>query len=164
MPLFATILAVIAIVVGLAGIVVPVLPGVLLIWAAVVGWAWAMGVSPLWPVLLAATLVYLTGLAAQALVPGRRMQKAGIPNTTLLVGVVAAVVGFFVIPVVGFVIGFVIGVWIAEIVRVGFETAKASTVRALEAAALSYGIELLTGLTLAIGWAVFATMHLRAGP
>lgn len=156
MTTLATALAVLAIVVGLAGIVVPVLPGVLLIWAAVIGWTLAVGMTPWWPVALAATLVYAAGLGAQALVPGRRMQRAGIPNSTLLLGVVAGIVGFFVIPVLGFVIGFVVGVWLAEVARVGLDASKASTAHALKAAAISYGIEFVTGLVLAVGWAVLA--------
>lgn len=162
MTTLATVLAVIAIVVGLAGIVVPVLPGVLLIWGAVLGWAYAVGFTPWWTLALAATVVYGLGLVAQALVPGRRMQRAGIPNATLVIGVVAAVVGFFVVPVIGFALGFVLGVWLAEVARVGLQASKSSTVHALKAAALSYGIEFLTGLTLAIGWAVLAWRYLAA--
>lgn len=162
MTTLATTLAVLAIVVGLAGIVIPVLPGVFLIWAAVIGWTLAVGITPWWTVALAATIVYGAGLIAQALVPGRRMQKAGIPNSTLLLGVVAGIVGFFVIPVIGFVIGFVLGVWLAETARVGFEASKASTVHALKAAAISYGIEFLTGLILAVGWAVLAWRFIAA--
>ena len=45
-------------------------------------------------------------------VPGRRL-KAAVPMRTLVVGGMFAVVGFFVIPVVGVLVGFPIGVYVA---------------------------------------------------
>ena len=54
-------------------------------------------------------------------VPGRRLKENGIPNSTLLLGGVLGVVGFFVIPVVGLLVGFVLGVYLAELNRVGVD-------------------------------------------
>ena len=51
--------------------------------------------------------------------PGSPAQGGGIPTSTLLLGGVLGVVGFFVIPVVGLLVGFVLGVYLAELSRVG---------------------------------------------
>ena len=44
-------------------------------------------------------------------VPGRRLQVAGVPSSTQWFGAAVGVVGFFVVPVVGLFIGFVLGVY-----------------------------------------------------
>ena len=52
------------------------------------------------------------------LVPGKRL-KATVPTSTLVVGALVGLVGFFVIPVVGLFVGFPVGVYVAERARVG---------------------------------------------
>ena len=66
---------------------------------------------------------------------------------------VLAVVGFFVIPVVGAFVGFVLGVYLAECVRLrSHRHAWPTTTQALRAIGLSFGIELGTGLLVAGTW------------
>ena len=48
----------------------------------------------------------------KVLVPGRRLRDAGVPRQSIVAGLVLAVVGFFVIPFVGFFIGFPLGVYL----------------------------------------------------
>ena len=69
-------------------------------------------------------------------VPGRRLKEVGIPTSTLLLGAVLGVVGFFVIPVVGLPIGFVLGIYLAELSRVGSAGCLAGDVHALKAVGL----------------------------
>lgn len=131
-----------AILVGLAGVVVPVLPGLLLVWGAVLVWTLAEDGSGRWTVLAAVTAVALAGQVVKYLVPGRRLQAAGVPTRTLLAGAALGIVGFFVIPIVGAVIGFVAGVYAAERVRLGEHGAAwPSTKAALSGALLSILIE-----------------------
>jgi hypothetical protein len=98
----------------------------------------------------------LAGAAVKYLVPGRRLQRAGVPGSTLLAGGVLGVVGFFVVPVVGLFVGFVLGVYLAELQRVGLDAAWPSTRAALRAAGLSLLIELAAGLLAAAAWLVGA--------
>lgn len=140
-----------AIVVGIAGIIVPVLPGVLLVGGVMVVWAIDKGTSTAWWFLAAAIGVLLVGQVVKYLVPGRRL-KATVPTRTLLIGAVGAVVGFFVIPVVGALIGFPLGVYVAERIRVGGSEAGRSTVAALRAVGLSILIELLSAVVATGVW------------
>jgi len=143
------------IVVGLIGIVIPVLPGLLLVWAAVLLWATQEQTTAGWVVFGIATTLALSGLLLQYLVPGRRMARAGVTTSTTLTGVVLGVVGFFVIPVLGAFVGFALGVYLAELVKRGSHAvAWPSTKHALKAIALSMGIELLTGLAIATTWVI----------
>lgn len=140
--------------VGLAGIVVPVLPGGLLVGGAVVLWGAVVGTTAAWVVVGVAIVWLVLGAVVKFLVPGRRLQQAGVPNSTLLFGGLLAVVGFFVVPVVGFVLGFVLGVHLAEHRRLGGHDAWPSTVRALKAVGLSIAIELAAALAATLTWVV----------
>lgn len=148
------VLVALAIAVGLVGVVVPVLPGSLLVLAAVLFWAWDLGVSTGWIVFAVATTFIALGSIVKYVVPGRRLKENGIPGSTLVLGGVLGVVGFFVIPVVGLVIGFVVGVYLAELRRLGSTAAWPATVHALKAVGLSLLIELAASLLAATAWAV----------
>jgi uncharacterized protein YqgC (DUF456 family) len=141
--------------VGLIGIVIPVLPGLLLIWAAVLVWAWEVQTPTGWVILGLATTLALSGLVLQYVLPGRRMAKAGVTTSSTVAGVVLGVAGFFLIPVVGAFLGFPLGIYLAERLKLDSHAAAwLSTRHALKAIALSMGIELLTGLAIAITWVI----------
>lgn len=142
-----------AIVVGLVGIVLPVLPGTIVILLAIAIWATETGGSAAWVVLAISTVLLAAGSVVKFLVPGRRL-KATVPGSTLLVGAVVAVIGFFVIPVVGLFPGFVLGVYAAERRRVGAEAAGPATRHALKAVGLSILIELTASLLAVATWVV----------
>jgi hypothetical protein len=144
--------------VGLVGIVVPLLPGLLLVWAAVLVWAIGAQSPAGWAVLGIATVLALLGTLLQYLLPGRRMARAGVTSSSTVAGVVLGIVGFFVIPVVGAFLGFALGVYLAERVKLGAHSAAwPSTKHALKAIALSMGIELLTGLAIITAWLIGVT-------
>ena len=152
---WVTVVVVLMMVVGLIGIVVPVLPGLLLIWAAVLVWAADAQTTAGWIVLAVATTLALCGLLLQYLLPGRHLARAGVTTSSTVAGVALGVVGFFVIPVVGAFLGFPLGIYLAERVKLGAHAAAwASTRHALNAIALSIGIELLTGLAIATTWVI----------
>ena len=138
--------------VGLVGILLPVLPGSLLVLAAVLAWAVHTGGPVAWTVLAVVTSLLAVGGIVKYVVPTRRLQEVGIPGSTQWAGAALAVVGFFVVPVVGLFLGFVLGVYVAEHRRVGARLAWPSTRAALRAAGLSILIELLAGLLAAAAW------------
>ena len=143
------------IVVGLVGILLPVLPGLLLVWLGVAIWSNERQDSTGWIVLAVVTALAVAGTALKYLLPGRRMRTAGVPGRTMMAGGALGIVGFFVLPVVGLFVGFVLGVYLAERLRLGrHDAAWAATVLALKAAGWSMLIELLTGLLMAGTWVV----------
>ena len=155
MSLVGDVLVGIAIAVGLVGIVVPILPGTIVIFAAIVAWAAVEGGVAAWTACGVAVTVLAVGQALKYLVPGRRLRVHGVPATTLAIAALAAVVGFFVIPIVGLVVGFVAGVYAAEVARLrDVRQAWSSTLTALGAVGLSIAIELGCGLVAAAAWAV----------
>ena len=148
------ILVAIAIAVGVAGIIVPVLPGTVLVLGAILVWALEVGTTTAWLVFAFATTFLVLGTIVKYLVPGRQLKSSGVPNRTLLAGALLAFVGFFVVPVVGMFIGFVLGVYAAERARVGRAGAWPSTKAALRAVGVSILIELVAAFLAVATWVV----------
>ena len=149
------VLVAVAIAVGLAGILFPLLPGTLLIWAAIAVWAYLEHTTTAWVVLGVATAVLAAGILIKYLWPARRMKAADVSGRTLAAGAVLGIVGFFVIPVAGLLVGFVLGVYLAELVqRRDQRRAWASTVHAVKGVALSVGVELTAALLATAAWVV----------
>lgn len=146
------VLVAVAIAVGIVGVVVPVLPGALLVLAAILVWAIDLGGSTAWAVFAVATVVIGVGAVVKYAVPGRRLKEVGIPTSTLLLGAVLGVVGFFVIPVVGLPVGFVLGIYLAELSRLGSAEAWPATVHALKAVGLAMLIEFTASMLAAAVW------------
>lgn len=144
----------VAMAIGIVGILVPLLPGTLLVAGALLVWALEVGETAGWVVFGIGAAFLALGLVVKYALPGRNMKRAGVPNSTLLTGAGVGVVGFFVIPVLGAVIGFVAGVHLAEVRRVGADAARGTTVHALKAVGLSLAIELLAAILAAATWAV----------
>jgi|FLYL01.1.fsa_nt_gi uncharacterized protein YqgC (DUF456 family) len=145
-----TIVAV-AVAIGLVGILVPVLPGLVLVAAAVTTWGIVEGGAVGWAVAGVAVLLAVGGTAAKLAIPGRRLRRIGIPASTLAVAALLALVGFFVVPVIGAVVGFIGGVYVLERHRLG-EAAWNSTVASVRAVALAIAIEFTAGLLIAAAW------------
>ncbi len=143
-----------AVLVGLVGIVVPVLPGSLLILGAVLVWTLVTSSTTSWLVFTAVALFLAAGAVVKYAVPGRRLQASGVPTRTIVVGGLLGLVGFFVVPVIGLVVGFVLGVYLSELQRVGTEHAWSTTKAALRAAGLSLLIELAAALCAVLIWVV----------
>lgn len=151
---FIEVVVALAIAVGLAGILVPILPGSILILAAVLVWAFHVTGSTAWVVFAVVAILLVLGTVVKYVVPGRRLKDAGIPGSTQWAGAGLGILGFFVVPVVGIFLGFVLGVYLAEHHRVGATAAWPSTKAALHAVGLSILIE-LTAAVLATGvWVV----------
>jgi uncharacterized protein len=144
-----------AILIGLVGIVIVVLPGLLLVWAAVAVWAFVERTGVAWAVLGIATVLVAAGTLAKYMLPGRRLRDAGVPGRSIFAGVVLGIVGFFLLPVLGLFVGFVLGIYLAERIRLtGHGAAWPSTMHALRAVGLAILIELLAGLLIAGTWLI----------
>lgn len=149
-----TVLTGVGILAGLVGTVVVVVPGILIVWGSVLVWA-LLGENPYrWWVLAFATALIVASTVLKYLVPGRRLAEAGVPGWTLAVAGIGGVVGFFLIPVVGFFVGFVLGLLASEMMRLReLSAAWPATKTALLAVGISVAVELFAGLMIAAGWA-----------
>lgn len=145
----------IAVVVGLAGVVVQILPGAFLVGGAVLCWGLIVRGTAGWTVAAIAFVVTVAAQVVKYLVAGRYLERGGVPRSTMLWGSLAAVVGFFVVPIVGVFLGFVLGVFVAERLRLrATREAWTSTWRATKASGITIVIELAGALIVAVAWVV----------
>ncbi|CAN5760234.1 MAG: DUF456 domain-containing protein [Actinomycetota bacterium] len=139
--------------VGLVGIVIPVLPGLLVVWAGVLLWCLNEQSTTGWWLLGIVTVMYAVGLALQYAIPGKRMRLAGVSTWTLVIGVLVAVVFAFLIPIVGALLGFPLGIYLVERSRRGGHAqAWSATKHALRAVGVNILIDLATGLLIVATW------------
>ncbi len=154
------VVAVLVFLVGVTGIILPVLPGLLTCVAAVLLWAVFTTGGLAWGTFGVVLALYACGVVLQLLIPGRNMKRAGVRTSTLFLGVLAGIVGFFVIPVVGAPVGFVLGILGVEMVRYQDRArAWSATKSALRGVLHSMGIELATAFLIAIVWGVGILLH-----
>ena len=151
----ATVLIGLAIVVGLVGIVVPVLPGSILIGIAGLVWAILHPAPAAWAVFAGMAVLLVAGSVTTYVITARRTQSAGVPLRSQLGAAAAGVVGFFVIPVVGVLVFFPLGLLAMELLRLrDLPRATQSAGIALRAMLVGMGIEFTAALTAAILWGV----------
>lgn len=147
------VLVALAIAVGIIGIVVPLLPGTLLVLGAIAVWAVVENNVTGWVTLGVVTALLGAATLIKYTWPVRRMREADVRTLSLVAGGVLGVIGFFVIPVLGLVIGFVLGVYLAELAnRKDQQVAWTSTKHALKGVALSVGVELAGALLATVAW------------
>jgi uncharacterized protein len=145
----------VAIFIGLVGILVPLLPGSVLVFVAILVWALVERTTVAWVTLGLAVGFLGVALLIKYLWPMKRMRSADVGTWSLLAGGVLGIVGFFVVPVVGLVLGFVLGVYLAELaVRHDHRLAWASTVHAMKGVALSIVVELAGALMATATWLI----------
>ena len=146
-----------AILVGVAGTVIPVLPGSILIALSLLSWAiWGGAGAGGWVVFGVGMIFVVAGTAASAVLTGRKLKEHRIPNRSVVVGLVLAVVGMFMIPVVGLFVGFAAGLLLSEFRRTrNLRTALTTSWAALKATGLGmlveFGLACLAASTWVIG-------------
>jgi len=146
-------LVVAALAVAAVGILIPVLPGTFLALGALLVWAIATGGAIAWGAFGVMAVVIGVGQVLKYLLPHKSLTAAGVPGRSILIGGVAAIFGFFLIPVVGLIVGFIGGLYVAEHVRLrDWTLAKESTWAAMKATGFSILIELGALLAAAAVW------------
>ncbi|MCA5892571.1 DUF456 domain-containing protein [Isoptericola sp. NEAU-Y5] len=153
MSLLGEVLVGLGIAVGLVGIVVQVLPGNVLVLGSVLVWAWVTGGPTAWTCFAVAAVAIVLAELGQWLLAGKHMRRADVPWSTLALAGVAGLVGFFVVPVVGLFLFFAGAVYLVELSRRrDGRAAWRATVAALQATAITIGVQLAGGLVATLAW------------
>lgn len=148
--------------VGLAGIIIPVLPGLGLINAAVLVWALLEQSSYGWVALAICLALWGAAFVLQYLVPGKRLVDAGVPTWVIAVAGVAGVVGFFVIPVLGLPLFFIGAIYLVQSLRSRHAgRSLTSTWQAVIAVGISQLIELTGGMLCVVTYVIAWTLASR---
>ncbi|PSM42849.1 DUF456 domain-containing protein [Streptomyces dioscori] len=138
---------------GLSGVLVPGAPGSWLVWAAVLWWAFEDPRALSWGVLVGATAVLLVARVIRWWLPPRRLRASGATPRMAVYAGVGALLGFFVVPVLGAIPGYVGGAYLSERLRLGGHgDALASTRRVMRQGGTSVLVELFACLLIAGAW------------
>ena len=150
----------------LAGLLVlPLLPGLVIIWAAALGYGLAAGFHTVgWVIFAILTLLMITGSVVDNILMGRSAHKEGAPWWGILLALLAAILGSFVIPVP------IIGGMLAALATLfGIEWIRRKDVRkalaSLKGMAIGWGwafvIRFIIGLIMIGLWLMWAWVNLR---
>lgn len=158
--IIVTVVVGLAYVVGLTGIVVPVLPGTVTLVIATLVWAILIGGWTGWVAFVIVLVLGAIGMTTSYVLTGRRLQAAEVPMWPVYVGIASGIVGIFVIPFLGLPIGFLIGLYASEAVRQkdwrkGFTSAWI----AMKALGLGILIEFSLAMLSTITFAIAVVVH-----
>lgn len=100
---------------GMIGIIVPLLPGIFLIWLGVALYVWQTGfeVISISMFLLMSLMVLFAG-TSDLWLPYFGAKKSGAAKRSYLLSTLGAITGSFLLPIIGTIIGFVLGLFIGE--------------------------------------------------
>lgn len=160
MDTFALVLVALAMLVGIIGTIVPLLPGLPIVWAAALVYGVVEGFGVVgWICFAIITIVGIGGAVAGFVVPQRQVKGGGAPFSTTVAGVTGAVIGFFVIPIIGIVVGAIVGVLVAERARTqSWELAWASTKRAIYGFGLGALVQMGAGIFMMLTWVAWVLL------
>jgi len=153
-----TIVVGVVMVLGLMGVVLPVLPGLLLIWAAALFYGLMVGFGTLgWAVLGLLSVLVLAGIVKGVVIPRRAAAASGASGWAQLGAVVGGVIGFFVIPVLGLILGALAGLLAVEYLLKGDWNEALVAVRGTARGfGISVVIDLILGMIMIVAWSVWA--------
>ena len=140
--------------IGLIGTVIPILPGLLLMWAAGLSWVILDGGGlARWSLFAVMTVLVIAGHVMGIKIPVQRVTTAQPSRGTLIVASVLGLIGFFVIPVLGLPIGFISGIFIWNLIQTReFHRALRITWATTKSFGLVVLIHLLCGIGIAFLW------------
>ena len=158
--IIVTVVVGLAYVVGLTGIVVPVLPGTVTLVIATLVWAILIGGWTGWVAFAIVLVLGAIGMTTSYVLTGRRLQAAEVPMWPVYVGIASGIVGIFVIPFLGLPIGFLIGLYVSEALRQkDWRKGLTSAWIAMKALGLGILIEFSLAMLSTITFAIAVVVH-----
>ena len=146
-------------IIGIVGIIVPIIPGMILVWLSALVFVLFTGfeVLPLSAFAIITLIAAITGTADFWLsVWGAK--KGGASKRSLLWGIAGSIVGTFVLPLIGTIIGYAVGILLSEYQqRADWEAAFRASVGGVAGWGLATAVQLV-GALLIIG--IFVTQSM----
>ncbi len=158
--IIVTLLAGLLLAVAAVGTVFPVVPGSPLAIAALLAWGWILGSTASWTAAVTGMVLAAIGWSASAVLTGRKLKQQQIPRQSVVVAMVGAVVGMFLIPIVGLFVGFGAGLLISEFVRRrDFAAALRSSAETLKATGAGVLVEFACVCLAGSAWTIGVIFH-----
>ncbi|MFF7788469.1 DUF456 family protein [Streptomyces sp. NPDC007991] len=138
---------------GLYGVLLPAVPGSLLVWAGVMWWALTDPQPVDWWILVGATALMFVSQGVRWALPPRRLRASRTTHRTLTYAGAGSTLGFVLLPVVGAIPGFLAGLYLAERLRLGRRAEAVAAVRTvMRSGGSSVLAELFTCQLIAAAW------------
>jgi uncharacterized protein YqgC (DUF456 family) len=140
--------------VGLFGLIVPIFPGLVVMWLAALGYGVASGFSTLGIVLFVIiTVLMLVGSLGDNLLMGMGARKGGASWVTIAVALVAGVIGTLLLPPIGGLIAAPAAVLLLEYQRLGDWQKAMAALRGLATGwGLSFVVRFILGVIIQLLW------------
>lgn len=154
-----TALVAVVMVVGVVGTVLPLVPGLWMIWAAALVYGIVEGFGAAAWAMALITLLAIGGTAAAAVLPQRAAAEVDVPVWGQIVAGGFAVIGFFVVPLVGAAIGFVLGILVVVLTRTrDRSTVVPVTVAIVRSMVVASAVQLAAGVAMVLTWVVWVVI------
>ncbi|MCJ7584428.1 MAG: DUF456 domain-containing protein [Anaerolineales bacterium] len=103
---------------GLFGLVIPVVPGLVIIWVAALGYGIAAGFGTLgWIMFAIISLLMVAGSVIDNVLMGTQARQSGASWVSIAAALVFGLAGNFVLPVIGGLIAALVALFVAEWIR-----------------------------------------------
>ncbi len=145
-------------VVGLFGLIIPIFPGIVVIWLAALGYGVISGFNLLgWIIFALITIIMVSGSTVDNVLMNARAHKEGASCFTLVLGMVAGILGTIFFPPFGGLIAAPLVVWLIEYLRLRDLNKAFASLRGMAIGfGASYVVRLMLGLAMIGLWLVWA--------
>jgi len=145
-------------IVGLFGLIVPIFPGITVIWLAALGYGVVTGFTPLgWGLMAVITVLLILGVTIDNILMGARAHKEGAAWSSLGLGMLAGILGTLLFPPVGGFIAAPLVVLLMEYLRQRDISKALASLRGLAVGwGLSFVVRFFIGLIMIGVWLIWA--------
>ena len=144
--------------VGLFGLIIPIFPGNVVMWVAALIYGLIFGFGRLGGILFAIiTFLMLAAVLADNLLMGAKAREKGAAWTSILLALLAGVVGSFVFPPIGGIIAAPLVLFLMEFIRRGDSAEATKVLKALLVGwGLAFVVRFSLGVVMIILWGIWA--------
>ena len=104
--------------IGLLGLVVPIMPGLVIIWVAALGYGLFAGFGTLgWVMFALITVLMIVGSVVDNILMGAKAHESGAPWWVVLVALAAGILGNFALPIIGGLVAALLALFLVEYAR-----------------------------------------------
>lgn len=108
-------IAILFMIVGLVGVIIPVLPGTVLIWLVVVLYGLVAGIESMgWGAFIILNIIGLFAGTADLWLPFFGAKATGASKRSMFLGAIGLIVGTMIMPLIGTVVGYGLGILLGE--------------------------------------------------
>jgi uncharacterized protein YqgC (DUF456 family) len=111
-------IALVIMLVGLFGLIIPIFPGIIVIWLAALAYGLVTGFYPLaWVLFAVITVLFVVGVTIDNILMNAKARQAGAAWSSLILGIIAGILGTIVLPPFGGIIATPLVVLLLEYLR-----------------------------------------------